>query len=154
MTMPLLTDAHRELRRLVGIWRGEERLFPSPWAPNGATAMGVVRNVVALDGFAVVQDYEQVRDGKVTFRGHGVFRWDPESGDYVLHWFDSSAQAPSEFRGPLLDGVLTLGTGQPHGQTRAIFDLRTEHRYHYLMQVSSDGREWHPFVEGNYTREG
>jgi hypothetical protein len=152
MTLPHRTDAHRKLDTLVGTWHGEERLHPSPMAPNGDTALGTVRNVLALDGFAVVQDYEQSRDGKVAFRGHGIFRFDQESGDYLLHSFDSSGQAPGEFRGAFVDGVLTLGASREQGHARAVFDFRAAGKYRYLMEVSSDGRQWHPYMEGTYTK--
>ncbi|MGE5277442.1 MAG: DUF1579 family protein [Acidobacteriota bacterium] len=75
--MPRPGEPHRQLRKLVGSWRGEERLSPSPWDPVGGTAVGRVENRSALDGFAVVQDYEQERNGAVGFRGHRVFSWDP-----------------------------------------------------------------------------
>lgn len=153
MTMPQLTPAHRALERLIGHWQGEERIHPSPWAPQGALAQGTVFNRSSLDGFAVVQDYAQTRDGQVNYRGHGVFRWDQERSEYVLHWFDSSGQAPAEFRGPFLDGVLTLGATSLQGHTRAIFDFRAADRYLYRMDVSPDGAQWHPFLEGTYLRQ-
>lgn len=150
MQMPQLTEPHRRLAVLVGSWRGEETLQPSPWDPKGGTAIGEVRNSLALDGFAVVQDYAQARGGQVTFRGHGVFRWDQEAQEYVLHWFDSMGQAPTEFRGTFVDGVLTLSSAQPHGMTRAAFDFRRSGQYEYRMEVSPDGHTWHPFMTGTY----
>ena len=69
---------------------------PHPSIRSGA-ATGRVRNRLALDGFAVVQDYEQERDGGIHFRGHGVFRWDPEERSYTLHWFDSLGLPPANF---------------------------------------------------------
>lgn len=154
MDMPRPTDAHRRLERLVGSWQGEERLFPSPWDPQGGPAVGRVENRLALDGFAVVQDYEQERHGAVTFRGHGIFRWDAGRSLYIFHWFDSMGQAPSEFHGAFDGDVLTLVSPMPQGHSRAVFDLSHEGRYHYRMDISPDAEHWHPFMEGDYVRTG
>jgi len=112
-----------------------------------------VQNRRALDGFAVVQDYEQERNGKIKFRGHGVFRFDGEDGSYTLHWFDSLGLPPSEFRGRFEGDVLTLTNAGPQGITRAVFELHGNRGYTYRMQVSPDGTNWFPFMDGDYTRE-
>lgn len=152
MTMPKVTEAHRRLERLVGTWQGEERLYPSPFDPQGGAAIGRARNRLALDGFAVVQDYEQERDGAVNYRGHGVFRWDDRDRSYVLHWLDSMGMPPNEFRGTLDGDVLTLTSHSPQGVVRATWELGQD-RYNYRMQVSPDGSNWFPFMEGTYSRE-
>ena len=61
---------------------------------------------------------------------------------------------PSEFRGALEDDVLTLLTAGPQGMVRAVWELRDPDRYTYRMQVSPDGTNWFPFMEGTYAREG
>ncbi len=88
MEMPVPSAAQQALAMLVGSWAGQEKIHPSPFSPAGATAVGRVVNRSALDGFAIVQDYEQETNGKVNFRGHGIFRWDPEKGAYILYWFE------------------------------------------------------------------
>jgi hypothetical protein len=154
MEMPKPSDAHRRMEKLVGEWRGDERIHPSPWDSAGGPAVARVSNRLALDGFAVVQDYEQERGGAVSFRGHAVLRWDAEKDEYVFHWFDSSGMPPTEFRGGFEDDVLTVAHGNEQGHARAVFDLRPEGRYLYRMEVSGDGQTWHPFMEGDYRREG
>ena len=154
MEMPQPSDAHRRLEKLVGAWRGEEQMAPSPWSPAGGTAAARVRNVRALDGLAVVQDYAQERGGAVTFRGHGVFRWDGAAGEYVLHWFDSMGQAPNEFRGAFDGDVLTVVSRTPDGFVRAVFDFGEAGRYTYRMEVSPDAAAWVPMMDGTYHREG
>ena len=89
----------------------------------------------------------------MTFRGHGVFRWDQETQDYALHWFDSMGQVPSEFRGNFERGILTLECRHPPALTRAAFDFRRPKRYAYSMEVSPDGGNWFPFMSGTYTIE-
>lgn len=152
MEMPKVTDAHRKLDVLVGSWKGEERISPSPFDPQGGMAEGRVQNRSALDGFAVVQDYEQERGGKVTFRGHGIFRFDAMQNNYVMHWFDSMGMPPGEYRGTFDGGVMLLLSATPFGQSRATFDFREKGRYVFKMDVSPDGTSWHPFMEGSYQK--
>jgi hypothetical protein len=152
MEMPRPAPEHKALDILVGDWVGEELIHPSPFDPVGGTAVGRVHNRAALDGFAVVQDYEQERNGAVNFRGHGVFSWDSARKCHVLYWFDCLSVPPAEFRGALQDKVLTLTATLPHGTMRARFDLSRAGRYQYRMEVSPDGKEWSRFIEGAYTR--
>ena len=135
MPMPTPSAGHSRLECLVGSWRGQERIHPSPMAPAGGKAVGRVHNVRALDGFAVVQSYEQERDGGVNFRGHGVFRFDPARDRHVLHWFDSLGGPPVEFHGRFEGDTLTLVHEGPQGSVRASWDLSEPTRYSYRMDV-------------------
>jgi hypothetical protein len=153
MDMPKPTEAHRQLHKLVGLWNGEERVSPSPWDPKGGPAVGRARNRLALDGFVVVQDYEQERNGKITYQGHGVFSWDAIGQGYVMHWWDSMGMAPSELRGNFESGVLVLTNADSQMHSRATWDLSKPGRYAFRMEVSQDGNQWYPFLEGNYTRQ-
>jgi hypothetical protein len=153
MHMPRPDERHRRLHKLLGTWHGDERLYPSPWDPAGGSAVARVHNVLALDGFAVVHDYEQERGGTVSFRGHGVFRWDPLQQAYELHWFDSFGAAPTVFRGGFDGDVLTM-TAQQQGFLRAQWDLSAAARYDYRMDVSADGVQWQLFSQGRYVQVG
>jgi uncharacterized protein YodC (DUF2158 family) len=108
MEMPKPTEHHRKLQRLVGQWRGEETMHPSQWDPSGGTATGRTLGRLALDGFAVISDYEQERGGVVTFKGHGVMTFDQIDGLYVLHWFDCMGTRPEVFKGVFEGEVLSL----------------------------------------------
>ena len=152
MEMPTPTDAHRRLQRLVGTWVGEELMFPSPWIPDGGTARGIVQNLSALDGLIVVQDYRQERDGAITFRGHGVFAYDPTKQKVVLHWFDSMGPTPNIYEGDWEGDVLTLRMQVPDGWSRATFEVGPDDRYTFGMDVG-DGEQWQPMMKGTYTRE-
>ena len=152
MEMPRPTDAHQKLERLVGDWTGEETMHASPWSPAGKFT-GRVRNARALDGFAVVQDYQQVQNGQVAFRGHGIFRFDAPSGTYQLTWFDSFGVAASLFTGTFEDDVLRMQMGMAQGHMRVRWDLAKAGAIDYLMEVSGDGKQWQPMLEGIYKRD-
>lgn len=151
MDIPEPTEQHRLLEKLIGRWAGEERIHPSPFEPEGGKARGVVQNR-ALGGFCVIQDYEQERCGETAFIGHGVFGYDTEAGHYTLHWFDSWGM-PYRYTGDYRDGVFTFLTQGGLGHFRASFDLREADTYIFRMEVSGDGRQWSPFMEGTYRRQ-
>lgn len=152
MDMPRAGEAHRKLQALVGSWSGQEQLHPSPWDPAGGPAQCEVENHLALDGFAVIHDYTQRRDGQVNFQGHGVFRYDANEDIYQLHWFDSLGQAPSTFRGTFEESRLRLQSSSRGGHTRTTWDLSDAGQIHYRMEISADGEQWQLFSEGTYRR--
>jgi hypothetical protein len=152
MDLPKPGPEQKSLERLAGEWVGEETLHPSPFDPNGGKATSRVRNVMAVGGFALVQDYAQSRGPGVHFEGHGVFRWDGPAGEYSLAWIDSTGFPPSEFRGKFAGEVLTMVSKNMMGQTRATWTLQGTTGYEYRMDVSPDGQAWAPFLEGTYRR--
>lgn len=151
MQMPVPTDANRKLEKLTGTWAGDETMHPSPYAPGGKY-LGRVRNVSALDGFAVIQDYDQEQSGKVGFRGHGVFRFDAPSGKYQMTWFDTFGSPGSLMEGSFAGDVLTLQMKASQGFVRATWNFSRPDEYGYLMEVSGDGSQWSPFIEATYRR--
>ena len=153
MEMPRPTRAHQELQRIAGDWIGKERIYPSQWDPKGGDAVGRVHNTPALDGFAVIQDYEQEKEGKVIFRGHGVFTWNQQEECYVLYWFDSSGMPGSLFKGSFENSLLTLLHHNPQAHVRAVWDFRAKDRYTYRLEMSPDGNSWSPFLDGSYDRK-
>ncbi len=152
MEMAQPTAAHRKLERLAGKWRGTEKIHPAPWDPAGGPATGTLENRIALDGFAVIQDYAQERNGAVNFRGHGVFYYDAATQTYVLDWLDSMGSPRSEMRGQFEGETLRVKCQGPMGWVRCSFDLGTPGAYSFMMEVSPDGNQWFPAMEGSYTK--
>jgi hypothetical protein len=153
--MSKLTDEHRRLHRLAGDWLGEEMIYPVPPDRGGrASARASVR--VELDGFFVVSDYVEEREGVPAYRGHGVYGWAPGARVYTMHWFDSMGSIP---------GAVARGTWKDDG-TELSFEHRThagyaryvyrftrgEDVYLFHIESSRDGRDWRPFMEGKYRR--
>jgi putative addiction module component (TIGR02574 family) len=83
MEIPKAGSQHERLRALVGSWKGDEKMYPSPWDSQGGTAKGFTEARFDLDGMFVIADYRQERNGKVTYRGHGVFGWDAKQSAYT-----------------------------------------------------------------------
>jgi hypothetical protein len=153
MEMPKPGEAHIRLHKLAGRWTGDETLHPAPWDPAGGPASAAVENRVVLDGFVVVQEYQQTRGGAPNFAGHGMFWWDAAAGEYVMTWVDSVMGVPAEYRGDFEGDVLRLMNALPGGgYARASFDLSAPDRYVFLMEMSPDGSAWAPAIEGSYAR--
>jgi hypothetical protein len=153
MDMPRPGDQHKKLAALVGEWTGDETLHPSPWDPAGGGAQAQVTNRWVADGFALVQEYEQRRNGKVTFRGHGVFWFDPARDEYVMHWWDSTGATAGEYRGRFEGDVLALSCPMPQGgHSRTSWTMAGDEGHTFLMEVSPDGESWQPAMEGRYRK--
>jgi len=146
--MPQPGPEHANLAKLAGNWTGEETMFPSPWSPEERTCTGTIRAHV-LDGFFVISDYEQKSEGKVTFRGHGVYSWDPQAEQYVMYWFDSMGGAGGVARGHLEGNQLTFQNTSPMGHHRYRF-IFEEGRYVFEMSASRDGKDWQKMMLGRY----
>jgi Protein of unknown function (DUF1579) len=153
MEMPKPSEAHRKLAALAGHWTGQETIPPCPWDPKGGVAVGRCNNRLSIDGFILVQDYEQERDGAVNFRGHGVFAYDAAAPCYTLHWWDSMGVAPNVFKGDFKGNTLQMGCLDGQGHSRAAWELRDATHYFFRMEMSQDGQQWMTLMEGNYTRE-
>jgi hypothetical protein len=151
MNMPKPTAAHKKLQRLAGAWRGTEVMHPSDWDPKGGAATGRSDAHVALDGFALVIDYEQERDGVITFSGHGVVTFDTTDQCYVMHWFDSMGSPPEVFWGTFNDHVLTLAHGGPTMHVRLTYDVSTDKHLKTHMDMSQDGETWKRLFDGDYS---
>ena len=156
MEMPQPSEAHRRLARLAGEWVGEETMFPSEWDPQGGVAKGRSTSKVSLGEFAVIGDYEQERNGQVTFSGHAVWTVDPNDADNecVLYWFDSIGMGMEAFRGGWDADVLTVESRNAMGHARLTYDLSEDGVLRSRMETSSDGEQWTAMFEGEYRRQG
>ena len=153
MEMPRTTPGHVRMEQLAGHWEGEEQMPPSPWDPKGGTAIGRTRNRVALNGFAMLSDYEQERDGVITFSGHGVLTFEPKGGLYALHWFDCMGTPPELFVGRFEGDRLTVAHGGPGMHARLTYDVTDPQRMRSKMEMSRDGVTWNTLFEGRYPRK-
>ena len=153
MEMQKPQEAHRKLQALVGTWVGEEKLFPSPWDPKGGSALGRFQARVDLDGFFVICDYTEERGGQVTYRGHGVFGYDPQQKTYTMNWFDSIGPgSPAPARGKWEGNQLLFENSHPRGHSRYIYTFEGNDRYTFRLENSTDGKSWAPMMEGKYKR--
>src|ERR1043165_7846467 len=123
LTAPKPLDEHRRLAAFAGEWTGEETVFASRWV-EGGQAISRVSARMDLDGFYLIQDTRQTRDGKEGFAPHGVFPFDREDRLYKLFWHDSLgyfAQSPAS--GGWKDQRLTLIRSSLRGIARHVYEI-------------------------------
>lgn len=152
MDMPKPSPEHLQLEKLAGSWEGEETMHPSQWDPKGGSATGRTTSRLALSGFALITDYEQERDGVVTYAGHGVYTFDPGEERYTLNWFDSMGSPPEIFVGRFEDEILTVAHGGPGMHARLTHDLTDPENLLSKMEMSEDGATWNTLFDGSYRR--
>jgi hypothetical protein len=152
MEMPVPSTEHKQLEKLSGIWHGKETMHPGPWSPAPSEAQGTMRARISLSGFALITDYEQSCGGKTTFSGHGVYTWDGQKRQVVLHWFDCMGQGAEEFRGSWKGDRLQLDSKNPMGFARMTYDCSQPGALASRMEVSQDGKTWAPMFDATYKR--
>ena len=146
--MPTPGPEHQNLAKLAGSWTGEETMFPSPWNPEESQRTCRIEARV-LEGFFVVSDYEQKAGEEVTFRGHGVYSWDPQEQTYKMYWFDSMGGAGGVATGRMEGNQLTFHNTSPIGQHRYRYTFE-EGRTIFEMAMSQDGDQWQTQMKGHY----
>ena len=153
MEMPKPQPEHAKLNFLTGKWVGEEKILPSPWDPQGGPATSKVEARTDLDGFNVIMDYVETRNGQIAFRGHGVFGFDCNEKVYTMHWFDSMGANATPVAKGRLDGNRLVFTNQtPMGQGRYSYEMQGEGRYRFTIENSQDGKNWAMFMDGQYKK--
>lgn len=153
MEMPKVTPDHEKLYAFAGEWEGEETMSPGPMGPGGS-ATGKMKARVDIDGFFVISDYVQEKDGKVSYRGHGVYGFDAGTGEYTWYWVDSMGFAAVPSRGKWEGDTLTFSSS--HGGSLGRYVYRWEGRdvHHFSIAHSMDGgATWMTFMEAKYVRK-
>ena len=155
--MPQLTPEHRKLHAMAGSWTSVETLHPSPWDPKPGTARGRAESHVAMDGFYVVTDYHQVKDGTPDggYHGHGVFGYDAAKERWFMNWFDNMGGAASTPVWGTWEGdTLTFQMEMPgRGHSRYVYRFEKDGVYSFAIGMSQDGKAWNTFMEGRFTRK-
>jgi hypothetical protein len=106
-----------------------------------------------LGRFFLVEDYVQERAGGMTYRAHGVFGWDAPSGRYMMHWFDSMGMDPGVPAPGTWEGDTLRFQHQKHmGHIRYTYRFLDPQHYTFRLDMSRDGKEWAPFIDGTFTR--
>ena len=143
---------HARLAAFAGEWNGEEVVFPSRWVAGGPATSHVVARM-DLNGFYLIQDCVQMRDGKQAFATHGLFTYDREDRTYKLFWYDSLGYTPpSPASGGWVGKTLTLVRGSLRGNARHVYEIIDDNSYSLKIQFSPDAEGWADVLTGIYRR--
>lgn len=143
---------HARLAAFAGEWDGEEVVFPSRWTAGGPASSRTVARM-DLNGFYLIQDAVQIRDGKQSFATHGIFTWDRDDRTYKLFWYDSLGYTPpSPASGGWVGKTLTLVRGSLRGNARHVYEIIDDNSYSLKIQFSPDAEGWADVLTGVYRR--
>lgn len=143
---------HARLAAFAGEWNGEEVVFPSRWTEGGPATSHVVARL-DLNGFYLIQDSVQMRDGKQVFATHGIFTFDRDDRSYKLFWYDSLGYTPpSPASGGWVGKTLTLVRGSLRGNARHVYEIIDDDSYSLKIQFSPDAEGWADVLTGVYRR--
>lgn len=144
--------AHARLAAFAGEWNGEEVVFPSRWTAGGPATSRVLARM-DLNGFYLIQDSVQMRDGKQSFATHGIFTYDRDDRTYKLFWYDSLGYTPpSPASGGWVGKTLTLVRGSLRGNARHVYEIIDDNSYSLKIQFSPDAEGWADVLSGVYRR--
>lgn len=93
---PEVTKEHKVLKKDVGVWEGEMKLWMAP-DQEPMVSKGTERNRM-LGGFWLLSNYTADLGGQ-EFRGHGQFGYDVKKKKYVGTWVDSMTTSISTMEG-------------------------------------------------------
>ena len=128
-------------------------MSPSPWDPKGGTATSRTSTRLELGGFFLLTDYVQERDGRVSYRGHGVVGWDAGQERFTLYWFNSMGIDPgAPALGTWEGNVLRFQHQHDMGHSRYTYTFDGSDSYTFTLEHSPDGQEWMTFLQGTYKR--
>ena len=149
---PAPLDEHRKLAVFAGEWAGDEMVHPSRWTAGGPAASKVVARI-ALNGFYLIQDSVQTRDGQESFASHGVFTYDRDDRTYKLFWHDSLGYyPPSPASGGWAGKSLILVRGSLRGNARHVYEVVDDNTYNMKIQFSPYAEGWNDVLTGIYKR--
>jgi hypothetical protein len=152
LAAPTPLAEHRRLAAFAGEWSGEEVVYPSRWNEGGPASSHVIARI-DLNGFYLIQDTRQMRDGKETFAAHGLFTYDRDERLYKLFWHDSLGYtAPSPASGGWVGKTLTLVRGSLRGNARHLYEVIDDNSYSMKIQFSPDAEGWNDVLSGVYRR--
>jgi hypothetical protein len=152
LAAPSPLPEHKKLGVFAGEWAGEEVVYPSRWNAGGPATSHVVARI-DLNGFYLIQDMRQMRDGKEIFATHALFTYDRDDRLYKLFWHDSLGYyPPSPASGSWVGKTLTLVRGSLRGNARHLYEVVDDDSYTMKIQFSPDAEGWADVLTGVYRR--
>ena len=152
LAAPSPLPEHQKLAVFAGEWAGDEMVNRSRWTDGGPATSHVVARI-DLNGFYLIQDTRQSRDGKEIFATHGLFTYDRDDRTYKLFWYDSLGYTPpAPASGGWVGNTLTLVRGSLRGNARHLYEIIDDDSYSMKFQFSPDAEGWADVLTGIYRR--
>lgn len=151
--MSKLTASHHRLHQLAGVWHGDDQIINSGFNANYGNCQTVLTMRIALDGYIIIADAIQTRDGVEVYRTHRIFGWDERIQKYTLHHFDTDGlNFSTRAEGDWIDSTLALIQSTPYGIMRQEFTFTSTNSYNFEVSLSDYGEDWLLLAQGTYQR--
>lgn len=157
---PEVTPEHKLLRKDVGVWDAEMRLFMGGPDAEPMVSKGVERNRM-LGDLWLVSNFTADLGGQ-EFQGHGQFGYDPRKKKFVGTWIENMGAHISTMEGDYDEAAaeLTMVMDSIDPQTGAAVPMKTVSKYigddkrlfTMYMKSPEGGGEWVKSMEIHYTR--
>ena len=152
LAAPTPLEEHRKLAAFAGEWAARRWSIPRA-GPQAVRRRATSSARIDLNGFYLIQDARQMRDGKESFATHGVFTYDREDRLYKLFWHDSLGYyPPSPASGGWSGKSLILVRGSLRGNARHVYEIVDDNSYSMKIQFSPDAEGWADVLTGVYRR--
>jgi hypothetical protein len=156
MNIPQPAPEMKKLAKmLVGTWRIDERVFPGPLAPNGATGKATETIRIGPGSTSILMDYKGTSVGN--FTGHGITSWSPEKNVYESVWVDSMTPGGISTLTGTWAGENLIFTGKEltdgkRMQNRLTYSNIKPDAFTCTMEMGPDGGHLEKFMELRYKR--
>lgn len=155
MEMATPGDGHRRMAAFAGSWVGDETIHATPFSAEGGRAVGAMQCEVGVDGFFVVMDYQQTQEGRPSYNGHGLVGYEASTGEHLMWWFDSMGANPTgPSSGTWTGDTIAFVSHGPQGYGRYTYVFNEDDTITFKIEISQDGEQWAPFIDGLYRRAG
>lgn len=153
---PQVTDAHKVLRKDVGVWKAEMKIYTAPGA-DPIKSSGTERNRL-IGGLWLISNFTGDFEGQ-KFNGHGQFGYDIDKKKYIGTWVDSMSNHMSMMEGTYDEKTQTLTmTGEmaePDGtkvKTKNVTKYEGKDKRIMKMYMQTPDGQWVESMEIVYTR--
>ena len=139
---------------LTGTFTTENMTHDTPMG-KGGPGKGRNMNRWDLDSIYVIANYEGTMAGMGSYKGHGLFTYDAQAGQYKCWWFDNFG-SHSEYSGNFVGDTLTMESEMqtPQGPAKERISWHPERKKVKFRMVWDMGQGPVPVMEETATPSG
>jgi hypothetical protein len=153
MQMPKPGPEHKKLDYFTGDWTCDGDTKPGPMGPGGKMTM-IDESKWMDGGFFVVMHTQFKSDSMGSGNGIAFLGYDADEKKYTYNEFNSSGEAVVS-KGTV-DGDAWIWIGdmkQPAGKGRFSEKILSPTSYSFKFEMSTDGANWTPVMDGKCTKK-
>jgi Protein of unknown function (DUF1579) len=151
MNMPKPGPEHKKLDYFTGSWACDGDVKPGPMGPGGK--MSNPQDAKWMEGGYFVVIHSQMKSASMG-NGSGIafLGYDPDEKKYTYSEFNSMGEAVQSKGTVEGDAWTWIGDMKPAGKGRFSEKILSPTSYTFKFEMSSDGTNWTPVMEGKCTK--